>query len=259
MDFNPGLMVSATYNPLGFLYGNDVFGPKVENRSLDDIRKSLLQVNCEGPQIVYSIAMNIGKIKDKKAIEDRNLLYGAVTYAIGKLGNEPVRSQGHIHAISKSCGKSTPEVYEIWSGEACIYMQETAKDNPGRCFAVFAKAGDVIIVPPGYAHCTISSNPHKQLTFGAWCVKDYGFDYKDVREHKGVAWFPILDKNDEIEWIRNESYDECKLIIKTPRNYEEFLIEKDIPIYTQFENDKDKFLFVSNPDLVEKLWHNFIP
>lgn len=51
------------------------------------------------------------------------LLYGAVTYAAGRLGDEPVRSQGHIHTISPHSGWSTTEAYEIWSGKAIIYMQ----------------------------------------------------------------------------------------------------------------------------------------
>jgi glucose-6-phosphate isomerase len=259
MEFDCGFNIKAEYNPLGFIYGNDVFGPKVENRRLEDIRKSLLDPGCNGPEIVYSIAMDVGKLKDKDVMEQRNLLYGAVTYAKGKLGKEPVRSQGHIHAVSKSCNTSTPEVYEIWSGEAIIYMQETARDNPGRCFAVKALPGEVVIVPPGWAHATISSNPNEPLTFGAWCVRDYGFEYKEVREHKGLAFFPILDKDDNIFWVKNENYEVKELIEKSPRCYKEFSIETGKPIYTQFEENPDRFLFVSNPNIANSLWHNFIP
>jgi len=32
--------------------------------------------------------------------------------------------------------KNFPEVYEIWLEVAFIYMQESAGNNPGRCFAV---------------------------------------------------------------------------------------------------------------------------
>jgi glucose-6-phosphate isomerase len=259
MNFNCGFDIKPEYNPLGFTYGKEVFGPEVENRRLDDIRKSLLDPNCEGPEIVYSIAMDVGKLKDKAAMIEKNLLYGAVTYASGQLGKEPIRSQGHIHAVSKSCNASTPEVYEIWSGEAIIYMQESAKDNPGRCFAVKALPGEVVIVPPGWAHSTISSNPKVPLTFGAWCVRDFGFDYKDVREHKGLAYFPILDKDEGIYWIKNENYEVNELIVKTPRDYKEFSIESGKSIYTQFEENPEKFLFVANPNITKDLWCNFIP
>ena len=56
-NFDKGIDIGITENPLGFIYGKDVFGPTVENRWLDDIRSSLLDPKCEGPDIVYSIAM----------------------------------------------------------------------------------------------------------------------------------------------------------------------------------------------------------
>ena len=57
-NFDKGIDIGITENPLGFIYGKDVFGPTVENRWLDDIRSSLLDPKCEGPDIVYSIAMD---------------------------------------------------------------------------------------------------------------------------------------------------------------------------------------------------------
>ena len=123
MEFNPGFDIIPTVNPMGFKYGADVFGPQVENRYLRDIRGSLSDPQCDGPEIVYSIAMDVGKCKHREMLERMHLLYGVVTYAAGRLGKEPIRSQGHIHWVSKYSGWSTPEVYEIWTGEAIIYMQ----------------------------------------------------------------------------------------------------------------------------------------
>lgn len=259
MKFQPGFDILPLDEPLGFSYGKDVFGPKVENRTLNAIRKNLLDPECKGPEIVYSIAMDVGNIVDRQKMIDRNLLYGAVTYAKGKLGLEPVRSQGHIHAVSKSCGMSTCEVYEIWSGAAYIYMQETAQDNPGRCYAVYAKSGDVVIVPPGWAHATIVADIRQNMSFGAWCVRDFGFDYEEVRKHKGVAWFPIVTIDNKIEFIANEQYEKSNLIIKEARHYDEFGIKKGIPIYQQFVDNPDLFLFVSKPQLFKDKWVNFIP
>ena len=41
MTFYPGLQIEATKEPLGFSYGQGVFGPKEEVRRLEDIRHSL--------------------------------------------------------------------------------------------------------------------------------------------------------------------------------------------------------------------------
>lgn len=258
MIFDPGFDIRPTTRPMGFQYGPGVFGPKVENRSLDSIRKSLRDPQCTGPDPVYSIAMDVGKTKHLGLLKELQLLYGCVTYAAGKLGDEPVRSQGHIHKISPLLGWSTPEVYEIWSGKAIIYMQETAKDNPGRCYAVVAGPGEVVIVPPYWAHATISADPEQPLTFGAWCDRDYGFEYDDVRAHNGLAWFPVISPSGEIKWQKNPSYCNSELIVKAPENYNHLGIEPGKPIYTQFEEKPGKFLFVPQPQLVKEVWENFL-
>jgi len=259
MKFYPGFDIQPTTQPMGFEYGFNVFGPEVENRSLNSIRKSLHNPDCDGPDPVYSIAMDVGKTEHLHQLKQLHLLFGAVTYAAGRLGDEPVRSQGHIHKVSPLSGWSTPEVYEIWSGKAIIYMQETAEDYPGRCFAIVANPGDVVIVPPYWAHATISADADQPLTFGAWCDREYGFEYHGVRTHKGLAWFPVITASGEIEWQKNTNYQDSELIVKSPELYNQFGIEPTKPIYTQFEDIPEKFLFVPQPQLVKDLWENFIP
>nr|MBD3622981.1 glucose-6-phosphate isomerase [Sunxiuqinia sp.] len=259
MKFNPGFDIDPTVSPMGFHYGSGIFGPDVENRKLDDIRQSLRNPACEGPETVYSIAMDVGKKEHLETLKRLHLLFGVVTYAAGRLGDEPVRSQGHIHKVSPWSGWSTPEVYEIWSGRAIIYMQETAKDDPGRCFAVEAGPGDVVVVPPFWAHATISADPEQPLTFGAWCDRAYGFEYHDVRAHNGLAWFPVIGKEGKIEWTKNPLYRTEQLHVKRPSNYSLLGIEKGKPIYTQFEEDETRFLFVPHPVLKEQEWDGFIP
>ncbi|MDR2138844.1 MAG: glucose-6-phosphate isomerase [Tannerella sp.] len=257
--FDPGIAVAPHPSGVGFVYGADVFGPEPENRRLDDIRHSLLDPACTGPETVYSIAMDVGRKKDRALLESLHLLFGVVRYAAGKLGREPVRSQGHIHSASPRHGHSTPEVYEIWTGRAVIYMQEYAKDRPGRCFAVEAHPGDVVIVPPGWVHATISACPEQPLTFGAWCDRDYGFDYDGVRQHRGIAWFPVYNRRNELEWIANPNYRPSELICKKPGNYAALGIRKDLPLYRTFEASPETFRYVPDPQTRDELWPTFEP
>ena len=258
-EFDPGFDIRPAEKGLGFIYGPDTFGPEIENRTLDTIRQSLMDPHCKGPEIVYSIAMDVGKKAHQEILRKKHLLYGAVVYAQGSLGSEPVRSQGHIHAISSFSGQSTPEVYEIWSGKAVVYMQEYAEDNPGRCFAVSAEPGNVVIVPPHWVHATVSaSGPDDDpMTFGAWCVRDYSFDYKGVRAHKGIAWFPVIKNG--LSWIPNPEYNRSELICKTPDDHPELGIVKGEPIYRTFERAPETFAYVVDPALKKDIWTNFIP
>ena len=114
MEFITGLDIQPIEGKLGFIYGPDCFGSKVENRTLDSIRESLSDPNSKGPEIVYSIAMDVGKKIHLQKLQELHLLYGVVTYAAGRIGNEPVRSQGHIHKKSGYANNwSTPQGYRF--------------------------------------------------------------------------------------------------------------------------------------------------
>lgn len=258
MGFYPGFDITAQKDSFGFCYGRGVFGPEPEIRCLNDIRASLEDPHCNGPEMLYAISMDVGMEEDREEIMKRNLLYGAVTYAAGMVGREPVRSQGHIHAVSASCGCSTPEVYEIWEGKAVIYMQESGEDNPGTCFAVYARPGDAVVVPPCWVHATVNADVTHPMTFGAWCIRDFGFEYGQVRRHGGIAHFPYVE-NGRIMWRENPGYRGHSLEEKAPREYVELGIQKGKPIYTQFRENKDRFSFVTNPQAYQAIWEGFRP
>ena len=113
-------------------YGPHTRGPEPEYRTLDAIRTSLMDPACGGPSPVYSIAMDVRREGDEPDLKARHLLFGVVAYTAGKPGREPVRSQGHVHAIAPHSGWSPPELFEIWEGKAIIYAQEFTADDPGR-------------------------------------------------------------------------------------------------------------------------------
>jgi len=257
--FDAGLNIGVNDSPLGFTYGLGIFGPEVEYRKLDAIRPSLREPDCVGPDPVYAIAMDVGKTEHRQELQDRMLLYGLVTYAAGRLGQEPVRSQGHVHRVSSQSGWSPPEIYEIWAGSAVVYMQEFAADHPGRCFAVSAGPGDVVVVPPGWAHATLSASAVTPLTFGAWCDRDYGFEYQQVRARQGLAWYALLDDRNQLLWRRNPNYAASELILGPPQPYHRLNLRKGVPIYSQFEKNPEALQWVSKPASMADVWPGFVP
>lgn len=261
-EFDPGLNLAATDAPLGFTLGDDTYGPTPEVRRLNAIRASLRDPQCDGPDELYAIMMDVGREQDRADLEARHLLFGVVTYAAGRLGDEPVRSQGHIHVVSPRSGWSTPEVYEVWRGRAVILMQErcvAGDGDPGRCFAVEAGPGEVVVVPPGWAHATISADVSVPLTFGAWCDRAYGFEYGGVRAHGGLAYFPLLDADGGLRFEANATYAAPALERRGARTYAELDIESGVPIYTQYTQDRDRFGFVPDPVLRASAWEGFVP
>ena len=98
----------------------------------------------------------------------------------------------------------------------------------------------------------------KILTFGAWCVRDYGFDYRDVSRHGGIVYFPISD-GDSLKWRKNPAYIGVELIEKEARTWDDFDLEAGEPIYTQFQKDRDRFMFVADPRRYQNIWKGFEP
>jgi len=259
LSFDCGLDIQTTDCPMGFRYGRGVFGPQPELRTLGSIRKSLRDPQCQGPDPVYSIVMDVGRDGDRAKIQSHMLLFGVVVYAGGTLGREPVRSQGHVHAIAPHCGWSTPELFEVWEGKAIVYAQESAGDEPGRCIAIEAGPGDQIVVPPRWAHFVVNADTASRMVFGAWCDRQYGFEYAQVRAHHGLAWFPLLGHADEITWEANPLYAPSKLRLRKARSYPELGVSPAIPIYQQFVNDPNSVQWVSEPGRLADLWKTFEP
>lgn len=256
--FDSGLDIRLHPTELNFTYGHSVFGPPVELRRLNAIRRSLLNPQCDGPDPVYAIAMDVGKTAHAEELARRYLLFGVVAYACGTLGQEAVRSQGHIHAPAPHSGWSTPELFEIWEGRAIIYAQAKAEDDPGICVAIEAGPGDQVVVPPGWAHSVINASSGSRMVFGALCERQYGFEYDKVRAHGGLAWFPLM-RDGHVEWQANPRYRSSSLEIRKPRSYPELGLDATIPIYRQFEIDPERVQWISDPARLTSLWKSMVP
>ncbi len=257
--FDPGLEIRFLEAPMNFQYGPGTFGPRAEYRSLDAIRVSLRDSSCSGPDPVYAIAMDVGRVEDRDELARRMLLFGVVMYAGGRLGDGPVHSQGHVHAVAPHCGWSTPELFEIWEGDAIIYGQEKSGDDPGCCIAIEAGPGEHVVMPPGWAHYVANANLDGKLIFGAWCDRQYAFDYAQVRAHHGLAWFPVMTGDGEIGWEPNPNYSISKIQPRKARTYPELGVSSTMPIYQQFHNDPESLQWVSDPGRFRALWQRFKP
>jgi glucose-6-phosphate isomerase len=257
--FHPRLDIRFLKSELDFRYGSGVFGPKPEYRSLDAIRPSLRDPSCCGPDPVYSIAMDVGRLEDREEMKRRMLLFGIVMYASGRLGDGPVRSQGHVHTVAPHCGWSTPELFEIWDGRAIVYGQENSGDDPGRCVAIEAGPGERVAMPPRWAHYVVNADPDSVLIFGAWCDRQYAFDYTQMRAHHGLAWFPLIADDGQIRWEANPNYSASSLNRRTARSYPELGVSEGVPVYDHLRRNPESIQWVSDPGRFSDLWPRFEP
>lgn len=258
--FTPTLDVKITGTPLGLEFISPTLcAQETEYRALDSIRSSLLDVNCSGPDPVYAINMDVCQKGDLPDLIEKDQLYGVVAYASGLLGKEAVRSQGHRHGISISSNSRTGEAYQIWQGSAYICMQRPREDGTLDFWAVKAEAGDIVLVHPDWIHATVNADPSQTLVFGAWCVRDYTFEYEEVRSKRGMAFYPTFDSSHRIEWLPNPRYKKAVLHQKFPETYAPFGLKQQRCIYRQYKETPALFEFITKPLKHLKKWENFIP
>ena len=104
----------------------------------------------------------------------------------------------------------------------------------------------------------INADPANRMMFGAWCDRQYGFVYDEIRAHHGLAWFPILDKEEKIRWEPNRAYREpTELSIRSPRAYPDLGLDPNTPMYEQFASDPESVQWVSDPARLADDWNNF--
>ena len=102
--------------------------------------------------------------------------FGVTTVYPGKVGKEYHLTRGHYHAKENAA-----ELYIGLTGEGIMIMQ--TKD--GQVVNLPIRPGDVVYVPPFWAHRTVNIGKEKLSFFFAY-PSDAGHDYEVIRQ-KGFA------------------------------------------------------------------------
>lgn len=125
---------------------------------------------------------------------DGDLAFGtSITYP-GKVGNEYFMTKGHFHTILE-----TAETYYCLSGEGYMLIE-----NPeGDWSAQKISAGEMVYVPPRYAHRTINTGDTPLVTHFVFRA-DAGHDYGTI-ETKGYRKL-IVEKDGKPTIIDNPKW-----------------------------------------------------
>ena len=117
------------------------------------------------------------------------------------LGDEYVKTKGHYHPDNPA-GVGYPELYGVLAGEARSLLQKKALSD---VVAVTARAGESVLIPPGYGHVTI--NPGRGVLVMANLVSTrFASEYDFYEEMQGGAYYEM-----EGGWVRNPRYEGAAL------------------------------------------------
>lgn len=135
--------------------------------------------------------------EDRAWLGEQGVRFDLTVIPPATLGGEYVKTKGHYHPKNEA-GIGYPELYQVLAGEAHYLLQ---KKDLSDVVAVTARAGDVVLVPPGYGHVTI--NPGEEVLVMANLVStrfesEYGF----YEEMCGAAYYEMESEG----WVRNARY-----------------------------------------------------
>lgn len=148
----------------------------------------------------------------RRVKEKKGLRYDITKMLPRMLGKEFPKTKGHEHS------RKFQEIYRVLSGKAIFLFQKYKNRKIEDVYAVKAKIGNVIIVPPYYGHLII--NPSKKnLKVANWLSKKCKNSYKLFEKLRGGCYLYTRDG-----WVKNKKYKKVpklrfeKPLKKLPKN-----------------------------------------
>lgn len=244
-----------------FAFGPEVRDPLYGTRSPHDIRKVLLDADCELPDIIYWMLRDLGlkEMPDYKQLH--GLRYDISIFHGCTFGPEFMKTSGHYHPVIPGRTSAWPEVYEVLHGKALYLLQKVddidADPKNARVedmIIVEGNPGDKIIMPPNYGHVTI--NPlDTPLVMSNWVSSRFSSVYGKVEAARGFAYY-LLHGDGRPQWIRNTRYNAFPPLRRAQVCEVPALgLEKNVPLFQAGLAHPEKLAFLNDPDAwMEAIW-----
>lgn len=233
-------------------YTVNSFGEK----SLSQMTKLFENSSESNSQInVYDVYRQIIKKKDRSLFEKYKFQYDITVVHSGQIGFECKKTSGHYHGWEKNKNHSYPEVYEVISGTALFELQKSINFdvlNPKNIkiddiILAKVRAGQSIIVPPDYGHCSINIGT-EDLIFSNLAYQPCEIFYDNVKYHHGLGVYVGKNENNLV-FCKNPHYQTLpKVKLAIPIENKELGIVFGRPIYQEFLSKPDHFDFLGHPD-----------
>lgn len=233
-------------------FGDDIEVEQLSARSFNDLMPVVADENLKlGDDPAYFMYRNVRQSNDEEVLRSNNLRFDLTVMPSALLGEEFVKTSGHYHPTKPGTEFAYPELYYVASGQATYLMQK--KDSIGSIEDVIVcrvKAGEAIVMPPGYGHVTVNELP-ETLVMANWVSDSFKSIYDDYETLRGGSYYIFKQgKNSSIQ--KNELYD--------APNYREVLSgpivineHSGIPIYQFIEHVRDLSFLNKPEESAEKL------
>jgi glucose-6-phosphate isomerase len=188
---------------------------------------------------LYYMYRDFTREQDKTFFQKHGIRFDITIIPPRFLGREYVKTAGHFHPEAKK-DFTYPEVYEVMHGQGLYLLQKTSKKkkDPIELIIIPAKAGDQILIPPGYGHITINPTETETLVMNNLVSSRFSSIYDAIKKKRGAA----LLYHSNGTWIRSQTYKQ-KVVVKekTP------ITISSQPFYLAFLENPDEWIFLNEP------------
>jgi len=164
--------------------------PAPQVRTVQEMRGVLADPDCPCSDPLYFMYRDLSLSEaDAAWLREERLRYDMTVIPARVLCGEFVKTKGHFHPENPR-GIRYPEIYEVLGGAACFLLQDP---DPSDVVAILARAGEKVVVPPGYGHVTLNM---ARVTLTMVNIVSTAFEsvYGDYEERQGAAYYAFTGR-----------------------------------------------------------------
>jgi glucose-6-phosphate isomerase len=234
------------------LFGEDIQIEETKSRTLNELTKVYKNPSaCRGAHVAYWMYNGVYSTRDLPALAGARIRYELTLFPGEKVGGEYVKSHGHLHTTESISGIDYPEICEVLVGTAHFLFQTLDLVGPAcsEAFYVEVKAGEKIIIPPGYDHLSINPGPGP-LLFSDVIARGASGIYDRFKQAGGAAYYEI-EQAGQAEFVRNPAYRSAPALDQAGiPEFPNLDLTRAKPLYTSFvENAGSNWQFLWKPEL----------
>lgn len=162
--------------------------PPPTARTISEMRPVLASPSCRCDEPLYFMYRDLAKSDaDRHWLRSHNLRYDLTVIPPRDLCGEWVKTKGHYHPAN-AAGTGYPEIYEVLEGRAHYLLQSRSLND---VVMIDARAGDHVIIPPGYGHITINPTRDQTLVMSNIVSTAFESEYAEYESLHGAAYFEL--------------------------------------------------------------------
>jgi len=213
-------------------------------RTIDEMREVLMDKKLSSPKDLYYMYRDVHLETDSALLEKNKLRYDVTVIKPDPLGKELMKTAGHYHPGSFG------ELYEVVAGRGfCMLQRPDVSDHTiiKEVIVVEAKAGQKIVIPPGFGHILINPGPDNLVTSN-WVSSVFKSEYDLYKKAQGAAYFMVKAALGT-EFIANSYFKRNAEIkfVKPSAKLEKFGLAEGEPIYPLVRKNAAKLDFLNRP------------